>query len=334
MSTVVGNKILPSVAVDAGGNAVVVYEQGTQIWSNRYDAITGWGTTPSVVDTRTVGSSPVIAVDRNGNYLAVWGTDPNNSMRGIWYSTSTNGTEWSMPPVSFTTTVAYDPVLAMNANGMAIVAWTEQISGGLHQVGAVVRPGLSANWTSAKVLLPADDNGPRSPAVAVTGAGVALVGWEQDDGLGNGYISLWTQQYVAGAWNVPQPLETYTGHNAYGVSIAANSGSQAIATYIQITNTNPPRVQLWARRFNDQSFATNALPVFEENSIDGYVSPVGHASTTPATPPPRSPSRRRPASRCRPAEPPRTPPAGRWRRPRWRRTTSRRTTIRTATSDT
>ncbi len=277
LSNVVGNKRFPSVAVDANGNAVVVYEQGTQVWSNRYDAITGWSTTPSLIDSRAVGSRPAVAVDRNGNYLAVWGTDPNSSLRGIWYSTSSNGTEWSTPPVAFTQTVAYDSVLAMNANGMAIVAWTEQISGGNKQVGVAVRPGLAANWDPAKVLRPADDNGSRETAVAVTGGGVALVGWDQDDGLGNGWISVWMQTYVSGTgWNLPDTFEKYTGHNAYGASIAANSGNQAIVTYTQISNANPPRVQLWARRFNNGSFATNALLVFEENSIDAYVP----ASTT------------------------------------------------------
>jgi hypothetical protein len=272
LSTVVGQQTFPSVAVDANGRAVVAYEQGAHIWANDYDVADGWGT-PRPIDMRgSVCCKPSVAVDKNGNWLVVWGMATSSALRGIWYSTSTTGTNWE-PPQSITTTIAYSPVLAMNANGMAIVAWTEQpTAGGATQAAAAVRTAPGMNW-STQVLRPADNYSNRQAAVAVTGNGNAFVGWEQSDGLGNGWNSLWMRQYTLGVgWANAELFETYTERHAYGVNFAANAAGDAIGTYIQITNANPPTVQLWARRFNNGAFAPPAL-IFDASSIDNYVPP-------------------------------------------------------------
>ena len=277
LSTVLGQQTFPSVAVDANGNAVVVYEQGTQVWANRYDRSTGnWGT-PGPVDSRSpVGAKPSVAVDRNGNYLAVWGMQTGTALQGIWYSTSTNGVQWSTAPASITTTVASGPVLAMNANGAAIVAWTEQVSGSFQQAAAAARTAPGAPW-QLQVMRPGEDNGSPEPAVAISGNGNGFVGWAQDDGLGNGWYSVWMRRFTVGTGWDPQgdTFEKYTAQNAYDVSIAANAGGDAIATYIQISSANPSTVQLWSRRFSPTtaSWATNPLQVFEASSIDTYVAP-------------------------------------------------------------
>ena len=67
----------PQVAIDASGNAIAVWQQsdGTRfnIWANRYTAGAGWGTA-TVIETVNTGDaeSPQIAVDANGNAIAVW----------------------------------------------------------------------------------------------------------------------------------------------------------------------------------------------------------------------------------------------------------------------
>ena len=107
----------------------------------------------------------------------------------------------------------------------------------------------------------------------MSGNGYGFVGWTQTDGLANGWDSVWMAQYVVGTgWSqTPALLETYTGHNAYNVSIAANAAGDAIATYIQITTANPPQVQLWARRFSPSTSWVPALLIFEASSIDNTV---------------------------------------------------------------
>ena len=72
-----GNAFDPQVAIDTNGNALSVWRQsdGTRynIWANRYTAGTGWGTA-ALIETDNAGdaSSPQVAIDTNGNALAVW----------------------------------------------------------------------------------------------------------------------------------------------------------------------------------------------------------------------------------------------------------------------
>ena len=76
-------------------------------------------------------------------------------------------------------------------------------------------------------------------------------------------------------WNASGTFEDYIGYNAYGPSIATNTGGDAIVTYIQISTTNPRTVQLWARRFNGRPSIVGDQPVkvFDATSIDAYVPP-------------------------------------------------------------
>jgi hypothetical protein len=278
IGTVAGSdQTFPSVAVDPSGNAVVVYEQGSQIWASKYTAASSGWSTPAPVDARgNVCCKPSIAVDKNGTYLAVWGIG-SGTLQGIWQSTSSNGTQWSTP-TSITMTSAYAPVLAMNANGAAIVAWHEQITGSNLQAAAAVRTATGLPWSAPTVMRPGDDNGDRDPAVAITGNGNAFVTWVQADGGTNFWNSIWMRQYTAGTgagWNAAGLFESYVDQGAYDVNVAANNNGDAIVTYIQVSSSNPATIQLWARRYSatTNSFATNPSKVFEANTIETIVPP-------------------------------------------------------------
>ena len=133
-------------------------------------------------------------------------------------------------------------------------------------------------------MRPADDQGDRTPTVAIAGNGNAFVGWVQADGANppNYFDSIWVRQYTAGAgagWNAAGLFEGYVDYNAYDVNIATNTNGDAIVTYIQVSNSNPRTVQLWARRYSvtTNSFATNPSKVFEAGTIDAVRAAVGRA---------------------------------------------------------
>jgi hypothetical protein len=259
---------------------VVAYEDSGQMWAARYDGTSStWGI-PGSVDPRAAGnvSKPSIGVDMNGNYLMVWGLDPSTSLRGIWQSTSTDGTHWSTP-TSITVTEAFGPVLSMNANGAAVVAWTEELSNNDLQAAASIRSAPGASWSSPQVMRAGDDDGDRDPAVAMDGKGNAFIGWVQGDGSNGAsanYNSVWMRQYTAGSgWDAAGLFEAYNDQGAGNVAIAANTGGDAIVTYVEVTNTNPAAIQIWARRYRAVSvaFDTNPLLVVQKGSIDTLVSP-------------------------------------------------------------
>jgi hypothetical protein len=67
---------LPQIAMDPLGNAIAVWAQydGTtgNIWANRYVAGTGWGTAGLIETDPGYAGDPQIAIDPNGNAMAVW----------------------------------------------------------------------------------------------------------------------------------------------------------------------------------------------------------------------------------------------------------------------
>ncbi|VAW89606.1 hypothetical protein MNBD_GAMMA17-697, partial [hydrothermal vent metagenome] len=82
-----GDAFDSQIAFDSNGNALAVWEQtdGTliNIWANRFDG-TSWGTAELIEDDDAGNArDPQIAVDNNGNALAVW-FQSDDTRRNIW----------------------------------------------------------------------------------------------------------------------------------------------------------------------------------------------------------------------------------------------------------
>ncbi len=113
----------PQIAFDPNGNAIVVwYHYGKPgIYTNRYVAGTGWGIAVGIADpgTTSYDEGVRLAIDRNGNAIAVW-----NQYGGVVYANRYEaGTGWG-------TTVMVDPAgqdysehIAFDQNGNAIAVW-------------------------------------------------------------------------------------------------------------------------------------------------------------------------------------------------------------------
>ena len=120
----------PQVAVDPSGNAVAVWYQydGTRnnIWSNRYVAETGWGTS-ELIETNNGGDAydPQVAVDPGGNAVAVW--EQSDGIRdNIWSNRYVAGTGWAAPELIETDDGdAEHPQLAVDPSGNAVAVWQQ-----------------------------------------------------------------------------------------------------------------------------------------------------------------------------------------------------------------
>jgi hypothetical protein len=288
-SDTTNNQLYPAVAVDPSGNAVVVYMLADEIWATYYNATTAQWSPPGAIDGRGNGwDGPSVAVDKNGNYLAVWNLDPSSSNRGTWQSTSSNGTTWSTPK-SITQTMALFPVLAMNADGAAVVAWSDQLTDSNgnttnQQATASIRSPTDGTWSVPTVLRAGDDDADRNCAVAIDGSGNAFVGWEQTDGSfytdagGDDYTSVWMRQYVSGVgggWDAAALFENYNDGGAGDISIAANTRGDAIVTYYESVG-NPAKDQLWERTYSAQSGAFDSQPtmVVQVGLLESIFSPT------------------------------------------------------------
>ena len=78
----------PQVAIDASGNAIAVWGQVDSavqsIWANRLAADAGWGVPQLIESGARDAYFPEIAIDANGNAIAVWKQSDDLVRGGIW----------------------------------------------------------------------------------------------------------------------------------------------------------------------------------------------------------------------------------------------------------
>lgn len=122
----------PDVAMDARGNVVVVWAQydstNVSVWANHHDARTSrWGAPQRIEhDDASYAIEPRVAMDEAGNAIAVWQRF-DGTRHQVWANRYQAGAGWEEPaPLSVSDTAdAYEPRVAMNDAGAAIVVWRQ-----------------------------------------------------------------------------------------------------------------------------------------------------------------------------------------------------------------
>ena len=130
-----GDARYPQVAIDADGNAVAVWEQfdGTRwnIWANRYEAGSGWGTA-ELIETDNAGDAQIaqVALDGSGNAMAVW-RQFDGTRWNIWANRYVVGFGWGAAELIETdnTQSAEFPQVAMDGSGNAMAVWPQSTGG-------------------------------------------------------------------------------------------------------------------------------------------------------------------------------------------------------------
>ena len=266
-----GSAGTPQIAMDPAGNAIAVWLQwnGTRfgIFANRYTAGGSWGTAVAI-DTGSSGASsnPDIAMDPNGNAIAVWeqydGTLTRDSIRANRYAVS--GNAWGTAATidsggTGNTGPSSNPRVAMDSNGNAIAVW-EQTAG----VRSNIRANLYTGSWGAAGLIETDDTGNAYlPQVAMDSNGNAIAVWEQSNGL---RFSIHANRYTAGGnWGTAEAIDS-GGSGSTGDSgnaqIAMASGGTAIAVWEQYDGS---LINIRANRFA----AGWAVAQLIETSSDG-----------------------------------------------------------------
>jgi hypothetical protein len=182
-----GWDIVPSVAVDPSGRAVAVwqrYDSATGIWnprSNRYTPSGGWGAAELIM-VNTLGSSsagPRIAIDANGNGIAVWSQTVASGKIQVWSNRFTLGSGWGTAGLleNFRANDNYPaqyPQVACDPAGDAFALWLDSGSD-IQGVGYT----LGTGWGVQRTMGPDTLQSPGAPRIAFDGDGNAFAIWCQ-----------------------------------------------------------------------------------------------------------------------------------------------------------
>jgi len=237
----------PQVAIDPNGNAIAVWEQGghfeegamTHIWANRYTPASGWGTaelieTDNAGDHQPLYSIPQVAIDPDGNAIAVW-QQYDGTRYNIWANRYIPASGWGTAELIETDNAgdAEIPQVAMGPDGNAIVVWVQ--SDGIWSNRYTPASGWAAAGFFAGIAV--------LPQVAIDSNGNAIVVWVQSDGI-------WSNRYTpASGWGTARRIEG-NAENVWNPQVAINPDGDAIVVWQQSDGT---RDNLWANRYTPAS---------------------------------------------------------------------------------
>ena len=230
----------PRINLNDAGAAVAVWAERTfdsfgigivrnEIWAAHYRN-TVWETpvrissaTPAPVDTTWFAADPKIALDSNGNALAVWVLSDSSlsTSSGVYYS-KFNGVSWSSPQLLNNGTHGVNSLsltMAANANGNAIITWAQNTN--------LYDPGRTAGWGTPN-----------------------LWGTLYSDGS-------FTAAQLVGDMTLPD----FDGvGDAVDTNVSINNTGNAVVTW-QESRAIAPRYRILSRQANSSGFATTFITV-------------------------------------------------------------------------
>jgi uncharacterized protein with GYD domain len=240
-----GDAGLPQIAVGADGIGIAVWHQsdGTRrnIWANRYTPAGGWGSAEIIEAGSGDATTPQIAIDLDGNALAVW-HQSDGTRRNIWANRYTTAGGWGAAELieADDTGDAEFPEIAIDPDGDASATW-HQADGTRENIWAN-RYTTAGGWGAAELIEMDDTADARFPQIAADPNGNAIAVWYQ----AGGSRSIWANRYTpAGGWGAAELIEA-SGGAAEGPHVAVDPNGNALAVWYQDDGV---RLSIWANRY-------------------------------------------------------------------------------------
>jgi hypothetical protein len=218
----------PQIAMDAGGEAFVVWSRGegtSRAVQEAQRAPDGIWSSPVVLSAVPAAGEysrvPRIAVDAAGDAVVGWELFTGSDFDAVATTREAGGT-WTTPrELTGAGEGAYDVEVGIDSAGDVIVAWEhEQLSKYVMQV-RTAKAGGSA-WSAAVGVSPASDE-PLEDALAVGPAGDAVASWQIDEG--SGLVVQAANHPVGGVWSAPVTL-SQEGIAAFQPAVASDAAGE------------------------------------------------------------------------------------------------------------
>lgn len=248
------NAIYAQIAVDSVGNGLLVWNRNSgaigSVWAKRYTAGTGWSTAARIEagSTNSAGR-PQIAVDANGDALAVWNRFNGGSRNDIWanrYTATTNTWGTAVLIETGNAGTAENPKIAVDANGNGVALWN-YFDGARNAVMAAHYVAATGTWGPAAISLTANAGSAGDMRVAFDASGNAIAVWDQ--GKANGLGSdIWANRFTPSAgWGTAALIETNDAGSAGFARIAIDGSGNALVVWQHQEGFT--RYDIWANRY-------------------------------------------------------------------------------------
>jgi hypothetical protein len=241
-----GDGAAPQVAMGANGWVIAVWAQSDgardDVWSNRYEPGSGWGTPERIETNNTLEASGAqVAVDANGNAVAVW-AQSDGTRFDIWSNRYAPSSRWADARriEANNSGDALRPQVGADADGNAVAVW-QQFDGVTFDIWSSRYAGGS--WGDPARIEDEDDGDASDPRVAVALDGSAVAVWQQFDGVND---DIWSNRYMpSSGWGTAVRIETNEAGSASEAGVAVDPSGIAVAVWKQFDEQGD---NIWANR--------------------------------------------------------------------------------------
>ena len=207
--------------------------------------IAGWQEA-ELIEIDNIGDawSPQIAVDANGNAIAVW-RQHDGTLWNIWANHYATGVGWGAAELIETDDAgdAGYPKITIDTNGNALAVW-EQSDGSRDNIWAN-RYTTGLDWGTAELIETDDAGDAGSPQIDFDTDGNAIAVWRQYSS--SRYGNILANRYTPGSgWGSAELIQTNDTEDASGPQIAIDASGNAITVWQQHDGT---RFNIWANRY-------------------------------------------------------------------------------------
>jgi hypothetical protein len=274
----------PSVAMDGGGNFVVVWPSGEDgsgygIFGQRYDAGGATQGPPFRVNAATIGTQnvPSVAMDAAGNFVVVWigpGDGDGYGVFGRRFAASGAPVSGDFAVNSYTTGQQYQTAVAMDASGSFFVAWNSPGQDGSGY--GIFAQRYDAAGTPVGGEFRVNDHttsGQRFPAVARGGNGSFVVVWDGQNAADDSYGISGKRYLPAGMADGEFAINTFTTGFQMFPAVASDASGRFVVAW---QDGGPADIdnEVFARRFAPDlifgdGFDSGTLAAWSSAATDG-----------------------------------------------------------------
>ncbi|HTE40905.1 MAG TPA: hypothetical protein VK629_08740, partial [Steroidobacteraceae bacterium] len=265
-----GHALSPQVAVDSNGNALVVWRQfdGARysIWANRFNAANfTWGTA-AAIESDNAGDAlvPRVAVDTNGNAIAVWAQ--SNGMRFNVFANRMNAAgTWSTPVLIETQNAgdASNPDIAFDAQGNALAVWP-QSDGARYNILANRFAAATGSWGTATLIETEDVGDALRARIAMDATGNAFAVWEYQGVRANRYAA------SSNTWATAIAIHSGNPGLASDPQVGLDAGGNAFALW---SNVNGSQFGIFANRYSAATNGWGTATTLDTGTANGTYAP-------------------------------------------------------------
>lgn len=249
---------------DGKGQAMAIWDHGGLISASRFNGVKfedrDLVSAPADVDA----TSASVAM-HDGRALAVWVAKLANGKERAFVRNFSNGA-WE--PVAFAVSRPdSDNVLAtdvaLQADGKAVVAWSDQIAGGAQVVARIASDATTFKWELPQVLENTGNN--FFPAVAMDPQGRAVVVWEQQVA---GISDVLASRFDGASWGNANVQST--DKDALQMQVGMDGDGRAFVVWTQFTAT---QINVMSNRMDPVTGAWGTPELLETEDRGAAIAP-------------------------------------------------------------